>query len=64
MSAVIDYKRKIYAARDLPTLPIIAQKIGKRPHAQKDGVGGFVQKPFELQKLAALIRDVLDGVAV
>ena len=27
MSTVIDYKRKIYAARDLPTLPIIAQKI-------------------------------------
>jgi putative nucleotidyltransferase with HDIG domain len=27
MNTVIDYKRKIYATRDLPTLPIIAQKI-------------------------------------
>jgi putative nucleotidyltransferase with HDIG domain len=27
MSAVIDYRRKIYATRDLPTLPIIAQRI-------------------------------------
>src|SRR5438128_10469413 len=27
MTAVIDYKRKIYAIRDLPTLPIIAQKV-------------------------------------
>jgi putative nucleotidyltransferase with HDIG domain len=27
MSAAIDYRRKIYAIRDLPTLPIIAQKI-------------------------------------
>jgi putative nucleotidyltransferase with HDIG domain len=27
MSAVIDYKRKIYAIRDLPTLPVIAQKV-------------------------------------
>lgn len=27
MSSVLDYKRKIYATRDLPTLPVIAQKI-------------------------------------
>jgi putative nucleotidyltransferase with HDIG domain len=27
MSAVPDYKRKIYAIRDLPTLPVIAQKV-------------------------------------
>src|SRR5260370_6559098 len=27
MSAVIDYKRKIYAIRDLPTLPVIARKV-------------------------------------
>jgi len=27
MSAVLDYKRKIYAIRDLPTLPVIAQKV-------------------------------------
>ena len=27
MSAVIDYKRKVYAIRDLPTLPVIAQKV-------------------------------------
>ena len=28
------------------------------------GIDGFVQKPFEVVKLAAIIRDVLDGVAV
>ncbi len=28
------------------------------------GIEGFVQKPFELAKLARVIRDVLDGVAV
>src|SRR5215467_11037445 len=27
MSAVLDYKRKVYGIRDLPTLPIIAQKV-------------------------------------
>jgi putative nucleotidyltransferase with HDIG domain len=27
MSAVVDYKRKIYAIRDLPTLPVIARKV-------------------------------------
>ena len=27
MSAVLDYKRKVYTIRDLPTLPIIAQKV-------------------------------------
>ena len=27
MSAVIDYRRKLYAIRDLPTLPAIAQKV-------------------------------------
>src|SRR5262249_24863673 len=27
MSAVPDHKRKIYAIRDLPTLPVIAQKV-------------------------------------
>jgi putative nucleotidyltransferase with HDIG domain len=27
MSAVFDYKRKIYAIRDLPTLPVIARKV-------------------------------------
>jgi putative nucleotidyltransferase with HDIG domain len=27
MSAVLDYKRKMHAIRDLPTLPVIAQKV-------------------------------------
>ena len=27
MSAVLDYKRRIYAIRDLPTLPVVAQKV-------------------------------------
>ncbi|HLH29631.1 MAG TPA: HDOD domain-containing protein [Terriglobia bacterium] len=27
MSAVLDFKRKVYAIRDLPTLPVIAQKV-------------------------------------
>jgi putative nucleotidyltransferase with HDIG domain len=27
MSAVLDHKRRIYAIRDLPTLPVIAQKV-------------------------------------
>src|SRR2546426_7350341 len=29
MSVVFDYKRKVYAIRDLPTLPVIAQKVLK-----------------------------------
>ena len=29
MSAVLDCKRKIYTIRDLPTLPVIAQKVMK-----------------------------------
>jgi signal transduction histidine kinase len=33
------------------------------PTLRRMNVQGFVQKPFELQKLAHLIRDVLDGVA-
>jgi CheY-like chemotaxis protein len=33
------------------------------PMLRRMNVQGFVQKPFELQKLAHLIRDVLDGVA-
>ena len=33
------------------------------PTLRKLNVEGFVQKPFELHKLANLIRDVLDGVA-
>jgi hypothetical protein len=28
------------------------------------GIDGFVQKPFEIAKLAGAVRDVLDGVAV
>jgi len=28
------------------------------------GIERFVQKPFELAKLAGTVRDVLDGVAV
>jgi putative nucleotidyltransferase with HDIG domain len=27
MTTVLDYKRRIYAVRDLPTLPIVAQKV-------------------------------------
>jgi putative nucleotidyltransferase with HDIG domain len=27
MSTVLDYKRRVYAIRDLPTLPVIAQKV-------------------------------------
>jgi PAS domain S-box-containing protein len=36
----------------------------KVPMLERIGVEGFVQKPFELGKLAATVRDVLDGVTV
>lgn len=36
----------------------------KVPVLERIGIEGFVQKPFELAKLAATVRDVLDGVAV
>jgi signal transduction histidine kinase/CheY-like chemotaxis protein len=36
----------------------------KTPVLERLGIEGFVQKPFELVKLAAIVRDVLDGVAV
>ena len=36
----------------------------KTPLLEALGIEGFVQKPFELSKLAATVRDVLDGVAV
>ena len=45
MSAVLDYKRKIYAIRDLPTLPAIAQKLMKL--ADDDSAG--------MQQLATMI---------
>src|SRR5207247_3164649 len=45
MSAVLDYKRKIYAIRDLPTLPVIAQKV--LTLADDDSAG--------MQKLAAIV---------
>ena len=45
MSAVLDYKRKIYAIRDLPTLPVIAQKV--LTLADDDSAG--------MQKLAGII---------
>lgn len=36
----------------------------KMPVLERIGVEGFVQKPFELGKLASTVRDVLDVVAV
>jgi CheY-like chemotaxis protein len=36
----------------------------KAPLLEALGIEGFVQKPFELAKLADTVRDVLDGVAV
>ncbi|HYR83944.1 MAG TPA: ATP-binding protein [Terriglobia bacterium] len=36
----------------------------KLPMLERIGIEGFVQKPFELEKLASAVRDVLDGVAV
>ena len=36
----------------------------KAPLLETLGVDGFVHKPFEVVKLAATVRDVLDGVAV
>jgi len=36
----------------------------KAPLLEALGIEGFVQKPFELAKLAGTVRDVLDGVAV
>ena len=45
MSAVLDYKKKIYAIRDLPTLPVIAQKVMSL--ADDDSAS--------MQKLAAII---------
>jgi len=34
----------------------------KIPILERIGVEGFVQKPFELRKIAMTVRDVLDGV--
>jgi putative nucleotidyltransferase with HDIG domain len=45
MSAVLDYKKKIHAIRDLPTLPVIAQKVMSLADDDSTGV----------QKLAAII---------
>src|SRR5689334_4358752 len=45
MSAVTNYKRRIYAIRDLPALPVIAQKVLSL--ADDDGAG--------TEKLAAII---------
>jgi putative nucleotidyltransferase with HDIG domain len=45
MSAVLDYKRKIYAIRDLPTLPIIAQKVLSLADDEESG----------LEKLSSII---------
>jgi PAS domain S-box-containing protein len=36
----------------------------KAPALEALGIDGFVQKPFEVVKLAATVRDVLDGVTV
>ena len=36
----------------------------KMPILERLGIEGFVQKPFELAKMAVLVRDVLDGVTV
>ena len=36
----------------------------KAPLLEALGIEGFVQKPFEMAKLAGAVRDVLDGVAV
>lgn len=36
----------------------------KAPILEALGIDGFVQKPFEVEKLATIIRDVLDGVTV
>jgi hypothetical protein len=36
----------------------------KAPLLEALGIERFVQKPFELAKLAGTVRDVLDGVAV
>lgn len=36
----------------------------KAPILEALGIDGFVQKPFEVVKLAAMVRDVLDGVTV
>jgi PAS domain S-box-containing protein len=36
----------------------------KAPVLETLGIDGFVQKPFELVKLASTVRDVLDGVTV
>jgi putative nucleotidyltransferase with HDIG domain len=45
MSAILDYKRKIYAIRDLPTLPVIAQKVLRLVDDETTG----------MQKLAGII---------
>jgi len=36
----------------------------KVPMLERIGIEGFVQKPYELGKLASIVRDVLDGVTV
>jgi len=34
----------------------------KLPMLERIGIGGFVQKPFGVRKIATTVRDVLDGV--
>ena len=68
MMPVMDGLTAVHAIRQkLPEMKILVVSGYTTPEnfptLRKMGVEGFVQKPFELQKLAHLIRDVLDGVA-
>jgi len=65
---VMDGLTAVHAIRQkLPQMKILVASgyttAENFPTLRKMKVEGFVQKPFELHKLAHLIRDVLDGVA-
>jgi CheY-like chemotaxis protein len=68
MMPVMDGLTAVHAIRQkFPEMKILVASGNTTPEnfptLRRMKVQGFVQKPFELHKLAHLIRDVLDGVA-
>ena len=51
--------RELRARADLPDVPVVMMSAAVRPNGLDPSIAGFVGKPFDLDRLVALVGDLI-----
>lgn len=56
-----DGYRALRSRADLPAIPVVMMSAAVNPHGLDPSIAGFLRKPFDLNRLVALVADLIDS---